>query len=114
MIDAQRGVAPRQFSWADFLLRWGVLLIIVGSVAGLAAKFFADRASHAASGATRMLTPDASEPIASHIAQIFDPSSAHYVPPDYTAFWIGMLAVALGVAAVAAGIGVVVAKRRAG
>ena len=43
----------------------------------------------------------------------FDPSSAHYVPPDYTVFWIGMLVVALGLIVVAAGIGVALAKRRA-
>jgi hypothetical protein len=59
------------------------------------------------------LTPDASQPIASQIALNFDPSSAHYAPPDYTVFWIAMLVVAIGVVAVVAGIAVTSAKRRA-
>jgi hypothetical protein len=109
MTDAQRGVAPRQFSWADLLLRWGVLLVIVGLVGGLAAKSFADRASYGASQATRLIGIDSSNP--SVLAP--DASSAHYVPPDYTVFWIGMLVVALGLIVVVAGIGVALAKRRA-
>ena len=101
--------APRQSSGAAVLVRWGALLSIVGLFGGLVAKSFADRASHVASQHTALIANDPSNQIALN----FDPSSAHYVPPDYTVFWIGMLVVALGVIVVAAGIGVALAKRRA-
>lgn len=109
MTDARPGVTPRLFSWAALLVRWGVLLVTAGLLGGLVAKQFADRASYAASQATRLIGVDASKPL----VLTFDPSSAHYVPPDYTVFWMGMLVVALGLIVVAAGIGVALAKRRA-
>ena len=108
MTDAQRGVSPRQSSGAALLVRWGALLSIVGLFGGLVAKSFADRASYVASQHTALIANDPSN----QIALTFDPSSAHYVPPDYTVFWIGMLVVALGVIVVAVGIGAALAKRR--
>lgn len=108
MTGAQHGVAPRQPSWAALLVRWGALLSIVGLLGGLAAKSFADRASYVASQSTALIANDPSNPIVLN----FDPSSAHYVPPDYTVFSIGMLVVALGLSVVAAGIGIALAKRR--
>lgn len=109
MTDAHRGVAPSQFSGAVLLVRWGVLLLIVGLLGALTAKSFADRASYVASQPTALIANDPSNPIVLN----FDPSSAHYVPPDYTTFWIGMLVVALGLIVVATGAGVALAKRRA-
>ncbi len=100
---------PRQFSWTVRLVGSGVLLFIVGLLGGLTAKSSADRASYVASQSTRLIANDPSKPIALN----FDPSSAHYVPPDYTVFWIGMVVVALGLIVAVAGIGVALAKRRA-
>lgn len=112
MTDAQRGAAPRQFSWAVLLVGSGVLLLVVGLLGGLAAKRSADIASYLASQPTGM--------VGGHILSSkrmtgfsFDPSSAHYVPPDYTGFWIGVLVVALGLIVVVAGMGVALVKRRA-
>jgi hypothetical protein len=84
------------------------ILILVITVA----KRSADLASVAASQPTRFLTPDSSAPLESQIALNADPSSAHFVPPDYTVFWLGMIVVALGLIAVLAGIIVVLIKRR--
>lgn len=109
MTDAQRGVTPHQFSRAALVVPWGVLLSIIGLLGGLVAKSLADRASYVASQHTALIANDPSNPIALN----FDPSSAHYAPPDYTVFWIGMLVVALGLIVVAAGIGIALAKRRA-
>jgi hypothetical protein len=87
-------------------------LTFVGLLGGLVAKRSADLASVAASQPTRFLTPDSSAPLESQIALNADPSSAHFVPPDYTVFWLGMIVVALGLIAVLAGIIVVLIKRR--
>jgi hypothetical protein len=111
MTDAQLTQTRRQ-GWAVWLLSAGVPLVIVGLLGGLVAKRSADLASFAASQPTRFLTPDSSAPMASQIALNFDPSSAHFIPPDYTVFWLGMIVVALGLIAVLAGIVVVLIKRR--
>lgn len=102
-------MTPRKFSWVVFLVRSGLLLLIVGLLGGLVAKSFADRASYVASSHTRLIANDPSNPLVLN----FDPSSAQHVPPDYTVFWIGILVVALGVIVVMAGIGGTLAKRRA-
>lgn len=112
MTDARIGTASRRFSWVDLLVGSGVLMVLVGLVGGLAAKRSSDIASYVASQPTQALPLDPSVPIASQIALNFDPSSAHYVPPDYTVFWFGMLVVALGLIIVATGIGVALAQRR--
>ena len=110
LTDAQ--TSQRRVPPTALLAASGLLLVIGGLVGGLLAKRAADAVSHAKSAATRLIGGD----IVSDKQMTgftFDPSSAHYVPPDYTGFWIGMLVAALGLLALATAVGVRLISRRA-
>jgi hypothetical protein len=95
-------------SLAVWLLVPGALMAIGGSIGGLVAKRSADLASFLDSQPKRLISNDPSNSLALN----FDPSSAHYVAPDYTGFWVGMIVVAIGVLGVLAGVVAAIAKKR--
>ncbi|MCU1421202.1 MAG: hypothetical protein JWN36_853 [Microbacteriaceae bacterium] len=103
---SQRRVPPTALLGAS-----GLLLVVGGLVGGLLAKHAADVVSHAKSAATRLIEDDTVSD-KQMIGLTFDPSSAHYVPPDYTGFWIGMLVVALGLLALATTAGIRLVRMR--
>jgi hypothetical protein len=110
LTDAQ--ASQRRVPLTALLAASGLLLVIGGLVGGLLAKHAADVVSHAKSAATRLIGGD----IVSDKQMTgftFDPSSAHYVAPDYTGFWIGMLVAALGLLALATAVGVRLISSRA-
>ena len=89
----------------------GVLLVVGGLLGGLLSKRAADVVSHVKSSATRLIGGEIlSDKQMTGFA--FDPSSAHYVPPDYTGFWIGMLVAALGLLALATAGGIRLIRSR--
>ncbi|MDP9025954.1 MAG: hypothetical protein M3N46_00150 [Actinomycetota bacterium] len=92
---------------AILIIASGALGMAAGAVGGLMAKSSADEASYLASQPTSQMS-DPSNPI----GLIFDPSSAHYVAPDYAVFWIWMIVAGIGVVAVLAGIAVAFRRRR--
>jgi hypothetical protein len=104
--------AQPQVTRSALLATSGILLVVGGLLAGLLSKRAADLVSHAKSSATRLIGGDIlSDKQMSGFT--FDPSSAHYVPPDYTGFWIGMLVAALGMMALATAAGIRLIRSRA-
>jgi hypothetical protein len=113
MIDAQESEWVRGNPWVVRLVGTGALFVVVGIVGGLYALRSAALDSYVASQPKAMtFTPPQSNSVGANIGLQFDPSSAHYVAPDYTVFWVWMLVVALGLILVVAGMAVALARRR--
>lgn len=113
MIDVtRRGSGTRRYAGDAWLSGAGAIVAAAGLLTAVALRRSADIASYVASQPTRFAVPDPSRTARADIALTFDPSSAHYVPPDYAGFWLGMLVLALGLLMVAAGMSIAFAKRR--
>jgi protein-S-isoprenylcysteine O-methyltransferase Ste14 len=94
-----------------WLVAAGVLLSVAGLVGGFIAKRSADLASYVASQPTRMIGPEILSPTRM-TGPTFDPTSAHYVAADYTAYWTGMLVVAVGLVIVIVSVSFAVVQSR--
>jgi hypothetical protein len=103
VIEAPQTPPARRLSPATWLIICGGVVVVVGAMAGLAAKRCADIASYIASQPKRLIGPQivSSKEMS---GPTFDPSSTHYVAPDYTLFWVCMLVVVVGLMTVAGAI----------
>jgi hypothetical protein len=109
--DSQLEDVPRR-DWTAWLPALGLVVMFVGLLGALVSEHFAVLASVAASQPRRVLMPSPSAAVGSQIGLQFDPSSAHYVGPDFAGLWIGAGVAALGLAVLIVGIAVTLATRR--
>jgi hypothetical protein len=99
-----RARSRRNLAW---LLTAGALMAAGGLICGLAAKAFADHASLVASSARTLVCAPSSSVVCPLV-----PAGAHYVAPDYTGLWIGIVVAVFGAIVLLTGIIVASTKPR--
>jgi len=92
LVLAAAVIVRRVRSLPVWLLVPGVLMALGGSIGGLVAKHSADITSLLASQPKGLISGGA----ASSMGLRFDPSSAHFVPPNYAGLWLGIMIAAVG------------------